>query len=507
MREAAVALSTTILQLLIGVAADSPNISSDKYMVFSEAQCLIAECPVQTKLVSAQPIGSYGEPGKELAERQRANEGSCTKTVVPGQQGISSVVRSAVAGDVICVYPGSYHEAVDITVSGTAEAPIIIRGEGGRPIIDGQFKLPKGNNMDYSMPPQGCPGEVDAKLPDGSSGRMHFECTGHRPLVMLAGSYITFEGFEVVNSTGPGITVVWNAPLTNITIRNNYVHSIRYDGILLWKVNNALVEHNEVADAGNFAPFWRSASTLDWGSGIGAFASHSVSFVSNLIHDNWGDALLVDNDEGGSTDITVANNIFYDNYSSNGVYAHAVKRLLMTNNTIYCTSANRIFSSSSLRIAPTEPQYRENVNADDITVENNIFAGCPRAGPDSSILVIDSGPPTRTISNIVIAKNTIYNGGTSISAILADFDTSFAKKIFVTNNLIVRGALDTSAFTSSNNQIVPLDSDIGFRGIDGRATIPNVFTAGGVDPQWFRLEHYRGIGADLARFSVAGLLP
>jgi hypothetical protein len=53
---------------------------------------------------------------------------------------------------------------------------------------------------------------------------------------------------------------------------------------------------------------------LRWigGSGIGAFASHSVSFVSNLIHDNWGDALLVDIDVGGSTDITVANNIFYD---------------------------------------------------------------------------------------------------------------------------------------------------------------------------------------------------
>jgi hypothetical protein len=41
------------------------------------------------------------------------------------------------------------------------------------------------------------------------------------------------------------------------------------NGVLLWKVDHALVEHNEVADAGNFAPFWRNASALEWGSGIG----------------------------------------------------------------------------------------------------------------------------------------------------------------------------------------------------------------------------------------------
>jgi hypothetical protein len=422
----------------------------------------------------------------------------CTKTVFPGQS-MAEKVDSAIAGDVICVRPGTYHETIGIAGSGTASAPIIIRGDGGRPIIDGQFTLPANNGMDLSTPPQGCPGSVDGRLPDGTPARQRFECGGYHPLVILAGNFITFEGFEVINSTGAGISAVGNSVLTNITIRNNYVHSVRGNGILLWKVNHALVEHNEVADAGNFAPFWRLASALEWGSGIGAHASHFVVFNTNVIHENWGDALLVDINTGGSTDVTVENNVFYNNYSSNGLYAHAVKRIVIQRNLTYCATENPIQNSSSLRIAPTEPQF-EDIQTKDVTVLNNIFAGCPTAG----IFLIDTKPRVRWISNLVFAKNTFYRGGESIS--LSGPGDEFVRNFSANSNLIVDAAFSISGFISLNNRVVSSGNNALFWGLDGQGTLPRVLTAGKVDPQWFRLKNYEGVGADVSGFVKAGLL-
>jgi hypothetical protein len=431
---------------------------------------------------------------------ERESKPSCTKSVVPGQS-IQKFLYKPVAGDVICVHPGTYHETLSIAASGTADAAIVIRGEGGRPVIDGQYTLPAENKMDYSKPRLGCPGMIDGKMPDGAPTKMHFECTGYYPLVRLAGSYITFEGFEVVNSTGAGISAVSKSPHNNITIRNNYVHSVRDNGILLWQVDHGVVEHNEVADAQNFAPFWRDGFALSWGSGIGAYASHFIEFNANVIHDNWGDALLVDINKGGSTDITIADNILYQNYSSNGIYAHAVKRLLMRRNLMYCPTMSSMPSASSLLVAPTERQYVEDIDTEDVIVENNIFVGCPKA----HVVLWDTKPQGRLISNLVFANNTIYGGGTSVA--FRSQGQGFVEKFSLSNNLIVNATFSVPGFASSNNRTLSVEEETGFLGIDGKGAFPTVLAAGTVDPQWFRIRNYSGVGADVSGFRKAGLLP
>jgi hypothetical protein len=431
-------------------------------------------------------------------EWARAVAINCTKTVAPGQS-IQSVLYKAKAGDVICVRPGTYYETLSIGASGTADAPIVIRGDGGRPVIDGQYRLPIENGMDYSKPRLGCPGVIDGKLPDGSPSRMRFECTGYYPLVRIAGSYITFEGFEVTRSSGAGITANGKSARTNVTIRNNYVHSVRDNGIFLWQVNYALVEHNEVADAQNFAPFWRNGFALVWGVGVGAYASHFVTFKGNLIHDNWGDGLLVDINKGGSTDITIESNILYQNFSTNGVYAHAVKRLSMRRNLIYCPTGTVVESSASLLAAPTESHYSEDIDTEDITVTNNIFAGCKK----TALLLWNTKSP-RLIVGITFVNNTIYDNGRAIS--IRGFGDGFLKKALFNKNLFIKTESSDFDFGSSANLFLGSAEEAGLLGADGKGSLPAVLKAGAVQPQWFRLKHYAGFGADLSGFIKAGLL-
>ena len=53
---------------------------------------------------------------------------------------LNAVLPKLKPGDVVAVEPGTYRETVRLTVSGTRNAPITIRGAAGgpRPVFDGQ---------------------------------------------------------------------------------------------------------------------------------------------------------------------------------------------------------------------------------------------------------------------------------------------------------------------------------------------------------------------------------
>ena len=110
------------------------------------------------------------------------NSGAFTSPV----QSLTKAAQLAQPGDTVMVHGGVYNNLVLIGKSGTASAPITFKAvEGEKPVIDGL----------------------------GTPANTH--------LVVISADYMTFQGFEVRNSTADGI-MTWNAH--DVKILNNNVH-------------------------------------------------------------------------------------------------------------------------------------------------------------------------------------------------------------------------------------------------------------------------------------------
>jgi len=405
----------------------------------------------------------------------------CTFTVHAGEP-IQAALRQAQPGSVICIAPGVYRESVGIYVSGTSEQPIVIKGIGGRPIIDGYYELPSGNNLDFSSDKLGCPGNMLVKNALYPTEQRQFYCSGYIPLVGIFGSNIIMENLEITRSTGIGIRVYSDKELFNIVIRNVYVHSVRLNGIDLHNVSQSKIEHNEVSENGNFAPFHRSARAMDWGGGVAAFGVHGAEFTANVIHNNWGDALVVDTNLGRSSDVRITNNVFYDNYSSNGVYAHAVRNVKVLGNLFYCSDHSDVFQWSSTLIAPSEAPFSFDIDTNDVVVSNNVFANCPNGG----IVLWDTKHGTRTVSDVSLVNNTFVRNPHSITPSAREM--SAFSRVRIDKNLVLDDREAAKVLVGGRNLIAP-----------------SAFQPGSVKLEWFRIKKSTGLGADIFRKSGAGL--
>lgn len=412
-----------------------------------------------------------------------APSGSCSVTIHRGEA-IQPALRKARPGDVFCIEPGVYHEQLVISVSGSASQLIVIRGSGGRPVIDGDYVLPHENTKDLSADKLGCPGTVRASQTAVAQpmelGR--FFCAGYTPLVGVYASNVILENLEITRSTGSGLAVFSETGLSNIVIRNVYVHSVRLNGIDLHKVSHAKIDHNEVSDSGNFAPFRRPGKALNWGAGIGSFGVHNVEYTANVIHHNWGDALLVDSNTGRSSDVTISNNVFYNNYSSNGVYAHAVRNVVVRGNLFYCSPNSGVFSWSSTLIAPSESSYSQDIDTTNVMVSNNVYANCP----GGAVVLWDTKHGSRSVSGVAVVNNTFFRVPKPISA--SGGELTGLKDLKIDKNLVLDDSQAITVLVGGRNLVTP-----------------QAFHPAAADPSWFKIRKYTGTGADFPGSGKAGL--
>lgn len=335
-------------------------------------------------------------------------------------------INALAAGDTLLVKDGTYVEELDVEKSGTASAPLTIKAyPGSKPVIDGRAGE----------------GSINSGLPAGQIGKVNPE-TGagmkFTGLFDINGSNVVVDGFEITRSMGRGMRVFSpnNTRITNVTIQNCNIHHNRASNLIFTgsKINGQLpisgvkVINCELHWAGNFYPK-RHGTNVGW-PGCLTFRAVENGLVRGCkIHNNWGESILLDSNDGGSRSFVVEDNILYDNMAS--LYLHAVTNVVLQRNFIYRSitdkqSRNPFGPSISVAVSPAEnPRYVQ-LPSRNLTIVNNILIG------DGKGFGVRGTSEKMDISDVLIAYNTIVNPSVQgISAVIVN-----KRNIVFRNNII-----------------------------------------------------------------------
>ncbi|MEM7131326.1 MAG: right-handed parallel beta-helix repeat-containing protein [Chloroflexota bacterium] len=276
-------------------------------------------------------------------------------------QTIQTAINKAIAGDTIYVRGGIYHEEIRVTQSGTAQNPIrILAYEGELPVIDGEYSLPAGEAVNCSsMSP--------------------FHCFVYTPLVLLRASHIEFSGFKIVRSRGRGIGV---ASTTGSTTRDVLIDSCQVDGTRHASVNildaeQIMLQNCDISHGADFAPYSRSSAELNWPVIVNVVRSDQVTIRRNKIHESWGEGVAAGRD---STNVTIEDNIIYDNYALQ-VYLHRSQDVILQRNLVYHSNAapfHRGENPSECIVVNNESAFPTSLSTARIKIRNNVVTGCSR---------------------------------------------------------------------------------------------------------------------------------
>jgi hypothetical protein len=209
---------------------------------------------------------------------------------------IQKAADVAFAGDTVVVMPGTYAGA-QFTTSGTAEAPIVVRGMEGAVVAS-----PGPRNSNFSG------------------------------LWIFGAAHIVIENFEVHSVDGCGIIASASVPPeeapAGIVIRDNYVHDTGFGGICVNTSSGAQVLDNEIENVAGLAAV------------SAAGASDNLLISGNVIHGNaLGGIQLTDSPTSAVETqlVTVAENTLYENGAGGfaAVSLRGVKNSLVANNLLY----------------------------------------------------------------------------------------------------------------------------------------------------------------------------
>lgn len=330
------------------------------------------------------------------------NSGTESQPWLTIQKGAST----AIAGNTVCVKPGTYYEKVTVQNSGTSPTKwiIFISETPGAAIIDGSNNLP--------------------------------ECWGGL-FEMYGKSYIKVIGFSIRNSTWAGIWVQ-GPDSAHIRIENNRIDNTDSSAISSWGegwqepsgvpngafgIQDIIIDGNDVTravtgdDCGG-SPAWGEEITM-------AFGTDGFEVMNNHVHDSvntdyGGEGIVV---KHGSRNGSVHDNIVHDLTRTTmwqaGIYIDAWNRkeynISIYDNTVY-NIAGWGFVIGSEQAA----------NLNEIKLYNNI------AYNSNVGLLISSwghvGQPALT--NLNIANNTFYNNGVGI------FIQDEVAQAYIRNNII-----------------------------------------------------------------------
>ena len=314
----------------------------------------------------------------------------------------------------IYVLTGTYAETLYIGQSNLTLAAY----PGNAPIIDGNTTLP---NSDWGA------------------------------LIGVDGNYNTISGFEVRNSNingtylgGYGVQLSGH----HNALKNMNVHHTWQQGILA-NGDNSLVEDSKIwqcARANSINP-----GSIIWGTGISA-ARNAVTgitknaiFRHNTVYNNWGEGMSCFE----ADNCLIEDNVVYDNWTVN-LYLSDATNSLVRRNLVYISSNPAIPQRNNTKVGilladevASVPRSQNN------TLVNNFIYNAG-FGAFSWTGVYGSG-----LDGVLIANNTIVNGGFSVGANgdmnIINRNSYIANNVFLSSNNSVASSAGI-VFTNNNWQ-------------------------------------------------------
>lgn len=260
------------------------------------------------------------------------------------------------AGDTLIVKAGTYQEVILITTSGTAAQRITIKAADGESVtVDGNYTLPTGG--------------VSGGTLDGNT----YYAYNDNPLVRFKNcQYITWDGIDIKRSKGRGLQV-WGGGYHIIqncsiyTCRRSLVHSYPYDNV---PATDNTFRNLDCYTGGDFAPFSRSASQLDWPVGFNESKGEN-SLVENVsVHEHWGEGMNI------GTGGTIRDCILYDNYAITGIYLGHESNLTVERNLIYHTEDTYLRNGSVRAGIVLNNETGSTTPNENFHIRNNILINC-----------------------------------------------------------------------------------------------------------------------------------
>ncbi|MEM7131410.1 MAG: LamG-like jellyroll fold domain-containing protein [Chloroflexota bacterium] len=423
-----------------------------------------------------QGNAAYGAEGRTYYVAPNGNNGHSGSETEPLKT-IQKAVNLANAGDTIYVRSGTYHEQVRITKSGASGRPIrLLAYPGEQPVIDGEYKLPTGATA-------------------GCSNVAPKHCFVYTPLVLIEGSHVEFRGFKVIRSHGRGIGVSSprQARTSNVLISDCAVHEIRSAAIHVLRASQVMIQKCDVSHGANFATHSRGSGTLNWPVVVNMVGADHVTVRQSTIHESWGEGIGAGRD---STNITIEDNIIYDNYALQ-VYLHRSQDVTLQRNLIYHTNAKafrRGNNPSSCVVVNNESYFPNSILTARMKIRNNVVTGCSQG-----IAVWGNAGTGVLTSDIEIANNTVVHAKKNTDSYatgIAINPRATLKNIVIKQNITLqsdgRSAFipKLSAVRASGNLWSSAPAG-GYNSSQDQVGSPNLnspnqpLTPGGVEVEWF----------------------
>ncbi len=252
---------------------------------------------------------------------------------------------------------------------------------------------------------------VDSVLLDGNT------INSRPPGASGGGNGITLNSESNLPGSPAGATP--DAPITNITIRNNRFTAIGTDAIRPTNFVNLYVEGNDITgvnENGNHNDVFQSV-----------FGGQNLVFRNNFIHDNVGQGLFIK--DGQVTNAVVENNVFVHNKMNITLQVLETIGLTLVNNTVWDNDSN-VWIRSGTRQAVVRNNLFQQMNVDsqsegaaNINQDYNIIGPGGNWGPKGPHDV--RGTPT--FVNPAAEDYRLAPGSLGIDSGIADYAPQFDK--------------------------------------------------------------------------------